>query len=103
VNSLTPPGDSNTYLNPNNSNDHSVSLGDWVSGRPGVANSRGVRDTLDVLKTLTIVVPVWDAATGQGSNTQYRVVGFARIQITSYQLPGQDRITAIYRGPATCQ
>lgn len=103
VNSLTPPGDSNTYINPNNLNDHTVSLSDWVSGRPGVANSRGVRDALDVLKTLTIVVPVWDAATGQGSNTQYRVVGFARLQITSYQLPGQDRITAIYRGPATCQ
>ena len=60
-------------------------------------------DALDVLKTLTIVLPVWDAVTGQGSNTQYHVVGFARIQITSYQLPGQDRITAIYRGPATCQ
>ncbi|HLF26956.1 MAG TPA: PKD domain-containing protein [Anaerolineae bacterium] len=102
VNSLTPPGDSDTYVNPNNSNDHTLSVGDWVQGRPGVANSRGVRDALDALKALTITIPVWDTATGQGSTTRYHVVGFARIQITDYQLPGQDRISAIYRGTATC-
>jgi len=103
VKSLTPPGDSATYLNPNNSSDHTVSINDWVFGRPGVANSKGVRDALDALKALTITVPIWDTATGQGSNTRYQVVGFARLQITDYQLPGQDRITAIYRGLATCQ
>jgi len=99
----TPPGDSATYINPNTATDHTVSINDWVFGRPGVANSKGVRDALDALKALTITVPVWDTATGQGSNTQYHIIGFARLQITGYQLPGQDRITAIYRGTATCQ
>jgi hypothetical protein len=101
VNSLTPPGNSATYINPNNSNDHTSSLGDWVFGRPGVANSRVVRDALDMLKTLTITVPVWDITIGQGNTTRYHIVGFPCLQITDYQLPGQDRISTIYRCMAT--
>jgi hypothetical protein len=103
VQSLTPPGNSQTYINPNNSADHALSISDWVYGRPGVANSKGVRDALDVLKALTIAVPVWDTATGQGNNTQYHIVGCARIRITAYQLPAQDRISAIYGGIAACR
>jgi hypothetical protein len=33
---------------------------------------------------------------------QYHVVGLARIQITDYHLPGQDRISAIFQGVASC-
>lgn len=102
VQSLTPPGNSQTYVNPNNSSDHILSIGDWVYGRPGVANSKSVRDALDVLKALIISVPVWDTATGQGNNTQYHIVGCARLRITAYQLPGQDRISASYGGIVAC-
>jgi hypothetical protein len=102
VGSLTPPGDSGTYVNPNDPADHVLSVGDWVYGRPGVANSRGVRDALDALESLIITVPVWDTAAGQGSNTQYHIVGFVRIQITDYHLPGQDRISAVFLGYAEC-
>ena len=103
VQSLTPPGNSQTYVNPNDPADHVLSINDWVYGRPGVSNSKGVRDALDLLKTLIITVPVWDTATGQGNNTQYHVVGCARIQITSYRLPGQNRISGTYRGITGCQ
>jgi PKD repeat protein len=102
VHSLTPPGDSNTYANPNDPNDHSVSVGDWVYGRPGVSNSKGMRNALDALKPLIITAPVWDMATGSGTNTRYHVVGCANIQITSYRLSGQDKISAIYWGEASC-
>jgi hypothetical protein len=102
VHSLTPPGDGDAYVNPNAPSDHTLSVGDRVSGRPGVSNSRGVRNALDALKPLVITVPVWDTATGQGSNTRYHVVGFARIQITDYRLPGQNRISAVFRGTASC-
>src|ERR1043166_8703426 len=34
VKSLTAPGDSDTYVNPDNSLDHQVSVGDWVQGKP---------------------------------------------------------------------
>src|SRR5688572_6147025 len=40
VQSLTAPGDSGTYINPANPQDHQVSIGDWVRGKPGVSNAR---------------------------------------------------------------
>ena len=33
--SLTPPGDSITYVDPDDSSDKSLTVGDWVVGRPG--------------------------------------------------------------------
>ncbi|MEK7675575.1 MAG: HYR domain-containing protein [Verrucomicrobiota bacterium] len=98
--SLTPPGDSFTYKNPSNAADNVISIGDWVQGKPGVSNSNGVRNALDVLKTIDINVPIWDQTTGNGNNTKYRVVGFAKVRIVSYLLPGQNRISARYLGSA---
>ncbi|MBI5385181.1 MAG: HYR domain-containing protein [Verrucomicrobia bacterium] len=98
--SLTPPGNSSTYVNPANAGDHVVSVGDWVQGAPGVANSSSVRQALDTLKTIDINVPIWDQTSGKGSNTKYRVVGFAKVRILNYQLPGPNRITARYLGAA---
>ncbi|MCC6168297.1 MAG: choice-of-anchor A family protein [Caldilineaceae bacterium] len=95
---LTPPGNSHLYINPDDPDDHVVSIGDWVSGSPGVANAGGVRSALDVLKTMDIIVPVWDQATGNGSNSLYRVANFAKVRITDYRLPSQNRITATFLG-----
>jgi len=102
VASLTPPGDSETYINPDDTDDHVVSIGDWVQGKPGVSNSRNVRDALDELKTLDIVVPVWSQTRGQGNNADYRVCAFARVRLLSYNLPGQNRITARFLGFTSC-
>jgi uncharacterized repeat protein (TIGR01451 family) len=102
ITSLTPPGDSSAYTNPDNPGDHAVSVGDWVQGRPGVANASEVRNALDNLKTIDIVVPVWDQATGSGSNSRYRIVGFARIRLLDYRLPSQNRITARFLGSVSC-
>ena len=103
VNSLTVPGDSSTYVNPDDPNDHVVSVGDWVTGKPGVSNSRAVRDALDQLEDYEITVPVWDQARGQGSQTAYRVSAFARVRIVGYRLPGQNRISAVFIGYSNCQ
>jgi hypothetical protein len=102
VTSLTPPGNSATYVNPSNAADHVVSIGDWVQGKPGVSNSSQVRAALDRLKTLDITVPVWDTAAGQGNNSTYRVAAFARVRLLDYRLPGQNRISASFLGYATC-
>jgi hypothetical protein len=97
--SLTQPGDSDTYTNPNNPSDHEVSSGDWVYGTPGLQNSQAVRDALTALVGQTIIVPVWDTSSGSGNNAQYRVVDFAQIQITAYELTNSsNRITATYVG-----
>lgn len=102
VRSLTPPGASESYINPADPSDHRVSLNDWVKGRTGVSNARDIRTALDGLKPLSITVPVWDRVEGQGSNLRYHIVGFARIQITDYNLPAR-RISATFQGYAACR
>jgi hypothetical protein len=103
ANSLTPPGDSDSYVNPEDPNDHRVSVGDWLQGSPGVGNSKQVRLALDALKRLDeIIVPVWDAVEGSGNNALYRVVAFARVRLIDYNLPGENRISAQFLGFATC-
>ena len=78
--SLTPPGDSDSYVNSDFPTDHIPSNGDWVQGKPGVSNSKKVRNALDLLKTVDIKVPVWDQVRGQGANTDYRIFSFVSIQ-----------------------
>jgi len=96
--SLMPPGDSNTYVNPNDSSDTNVTVGDWVQGSPGVSNASSVRAALDELMKYDITVPVWDQSTGTGNNLNYRVAAFANVRITAYRLPSQNRITATFLG-----
>jgi hypothetical protein len=103
VTSLTPPGNSSTYINPLSRNDHTVSVGDWVQGKPGVTNSDKVRKALNTLKQIDIVVPVWDRVRGRGNTSLYQVAGFARVRITDYHLPKQNRITARFLGFVDCQ
>jgi len=102
--SLIAPGTSATYTNPQNSADHSLNIGDNVRGRPGVNNSSGVRAALDglVQRGDLIVVPLWDQVSGQGNTLRYHIVGFAWVRLSSYQLPGQNRISVQYFGKATC-
>ena len=40
VRSLTPPGNSKSYINPRFKKDRIVSIGDWVKGKPGLANTK---------------------------------------------------------------
>jgi hypothetical protein len=100
--SLTLPGNSSTYVSPDNASDHELVVGDWVFGRTGVNNSANVRDALDALKNVTIVVPVWDQVHGKGSKATYHIVAFANVQIISYQLPSQNIITARFLGFTDC-
>ena len=102
VRSLSVPGDSYTYVNPDNTNDHVVTVGDWVQGKPGVSNSHEVRDALNDLEDYEIVVPVWDQVRGQGSQAAYHVSGFARVRILGYRLPSQNRISVLFLGYVSC-
>lgn len=102
INSLTPPGDSYSYVNPYDPADNTPSVGDWVNGRPGTANSKQLRQALDNLMPLIITVPVWNQVQGQGNNIEYQISSYAQVQISSYHLPGQDRISVVYWGAASC-
>jgi hypothetical protein len=102
VTSLTPPGNSTTYVNPFDWTDHVVSVGDWVDARPGVTNSSSVRAALNTLETISINVPVWDQTALNGSLTVYHVASFAQVQIVSYQLSTPNVISARFLGYVTC-
>lgn len=102
VASLTPPGNSATYVNPDNAADHQISIGDWVSSKPGVSDSKQVREALDALKNVDITIPVWNQTRGAGDKAAYRISGFATVRVLSYHLPQQNRITARFIGHTTC-
>jgi YVTN family beta-propeller protein len=101
--SLTPPGNSSSYVNPNDPADHVLSPGDWVHSRPGIASSTGARAALTTLETQSIVVPVWNQARGSDNNVLYRVASFAQVRIIGYQLSSQNRISATFQGLVTCR
>jgi hypothetical protein len=90
--------ESHAYINPNDVRDHRVTVGDWVRANTGVSNSSAVRAALDRLKGVEIVVPVWDATVGSGSDGRYRVASLARVRLTEYRLAGQQRISVRFLG-----
>jgi len=93
---LKDPGKSKGYIDPYPDDDTTIDIGDWVWGRPGIANSICVRDALNHFKNnedapMTIVV--WDDTRFSGSDAQYHIKGFAKFILTDYRLPGQNRIS----------
>ncbi len=100
--SLTPPGDSITYINPDNPQNTRISIGDWIRGVPGVPNGRQVREALEGLKTIEIAVPVWDVVRNEGNTSAYHVISYARVRILDHHIPNENRITALFLG-YTCQ
>jgi Flp pilus assembly protein TadG len=100
VSALTPPGTSYKYYNPGepstwiaNHNDHAITVGKWVQGRPGNKNASGVRSQLDwFISTQTpMAIPLYDAVADQGSNGNYRVASFAAFVLQSYDFTGNDK------------
>lgn len=98
--SLTPPGNSpTTYFNPGtpqngwtpNRDDNHVSVGDWVQGLPGRRNEDVVTARLDwhIAHKTPLVIPLYDAVSGQGSNAYYHVAAFAAFELQSYDLSGK--------------
>ncbi|MBL8299980.1 MAG: tandem-95 repeat protein, partial [Rhodanobacteraceae bacterium] len=100
--SLVPPGNSNTYVNPDNTADTLLTAGDYVQGAPGNMNSNAVRTALNALLQQEIVVPVYDLKRGQGNNLDYRTVWFARIVLTAASLTGQGSLSFTYQGRKNC-
>src|SRR5690242_16097994 len=70
VASLTPPGNSESYVNPDNPADNQLDVGDWVSSRSGVSK-KNFRKPLDNLLGVDIIVPVFDDVRVSGSTVEY--------------------------------
>jgi hypothetical protein len=99
--SLTPPGNSTNYVNPDNSTDHNLVAGDWVLSRPSVSK-KNVRTALDNLVGEDIIVPVFDAVRGSGSTLAYHVIGFAQVQLVGYKVSPQNKISVLFVGFVDC-
>jgi hypothetical protein len=96
--SLTAPGDSSSYINPDDPSDNQLDVGDWVTARSAVSNRSSMRNVLDTLLNVDIVVPVFDDVRGSA----YHVAGFAHIQLLGYRLPSQNKITVLFLGFTDC-
>jgi|GEM_PF-1022227 len=100
--SLLPPGDSYTYINPDDDTDWLLSVGDWVQGAPGAMNSSAIRANLDALLGTEIAVPAWSEIRGQGNNFDYLNEQFARIRLLDYRLPGNGWLSFEFLGFTHC-
>jgi Flp pilus assembly protein TadG len=80
--------------------DTHLSVGDWIWSNTGVGNDSKVREALDkLIDKGWIRVVVWDQHSYEGgSNGKYHAVNFAIVQLTSYRLPGTNKISIIFEG-----
>ncbi len=66
-------------------------VGDLLPTGPGVKNSQNVTQALQRWIDKSVTVPIYDQVTGQGANTRYRIVGFARMRLTGFNFEGRDK------------
>jgi PKD repeat protein len=102
VRSLVLPGDSESYVNPDDSSDSVLSPGDWVYGVRRTKNSQALDDALNALKGTTIIVPVWDQVERKGRGLKYHIVGFTRLEVVTHSLRGWDGISIVLEGYVPC-
>jgi hypothetical protein len=78
--------------NPSNSGEWHV--GDWIFAGPGVQNSSqvaaAIQELIDTGKN-EVTLPVYSAIQGQGSNVQYQIAGFVRLELVGFDFQGQDK------------
>lgn len=70
-------------------------------GDPGKSNSSGVRACLDQWITpvgQTVLIPIYDVVTGNGNNTQYRIIAVAQFYLVSRGQPAVDNIRGYFVG-----
>lgn len=66
-------------------------VGDLVPAEPGVKASALVRNALNLWRNRNVTVILYDDISGQGSNTRYRISGFAEFVLVDYRLQGNDK------------
>lgn len=102
--SLAAPGEDVSYTNPDNVNDHTPSVGDWIQGQTNIGSDSATESSLDFLETSGFIVPVplWDQASGQGANLKYHISGFAWVMGSQHIAFPPTNLSIRYWGPAAC-
>lgn len=78
-------------------------IGQVVASSPGRSPSSGC-STADfaAYQNKTVLIPIFDATSGSGSNATYRVFGYAAFTITGYKFTGQYEWNRPCTGNDTC-
>jgi|GEM_PF-1498932 len=84
---MNPRMSANDFTNVLDPDDHSLSIGDNVSTKPGVANSSGIDAQLQLLVGKEIIVPIYDNNPGSGAGSYYHISHFAKIRVDQICLP----------------
>lgn len=76
------------YVNPMDTSDIAMHIGDWVAANTGSVVSNGVRTTLNghIDKGRQLRLLIWNDAAQQGSNGRYQIIGFAVFRLHGYSL-----------------
>lgn len=79
------------YVNPDDTSDLALNIGDWVAANTGSINSNAVRTILREHITKAsegreLRLIVWDTARNPGSNGEYQIYGFAIFKLHGYHL-----------------
>ncbi len=81
------------YVNSRDCTDTQLKVGSWIAANTGNVNSSQVRSTLNghiSTKGRQLRVIVWDDSHAQGNYGEYRVKGFAIVQLLGYNLTGNN-------------
>ncbi|WP_298850495.1 Ig-like domain-containing protein [uncultured Aquimonas sp.] len=100
--SLKPPGDSHTYLNPDDASDLAVDAGDWVWTQSAAMNTSLVQTKLDALRYVDVIVPVWAQARDASSRRQLQVQRFVWVRLNNFRLSATPWIELTYLRDASC-
>ncbi len=100
--SLKPPGDSHTYRNPDNADDLTVDMGDWVWTQSTAMNTSLVQTKLDALRYTDVIVPVWEQARDASNRRQLQVQRFVWVRLSNFRLSATPWIELTYLRDASC-
>ncbi len=83
-------------MGPGNSGD--INIGDLIPPKTGVVGSAQVRDALDwwITSGDSFTVPLYDMVVDVGGNSRWRISGFARFVMTSYDFGGAPKSVTGY-------
>jgi len=99
---LNPPGNSETYVDPDEPGDHQLDIADWAQGASGSMNADNVKTRLNALLGRDITVPAYDQIRQTGSRFDYRTQRFVVVRLTDYSLTGNGWLSFDYRGEMRC-
>jgi hypothetical protein len=90
--SLVPPGNPETYRNPDDADDHTPSVGDWLWSLNSVKKTTAVKAALTNLLGRELVLPVWEESRGRNTTAAVRIQSFGAFRLLAFD-PGKDSLT----------